>query len=463
MGDRRSLSTRDGSDLSSCARALYPALALCLGALALGCGLEEPVEFNGDMVRPLGASCGSRTTMAKKGVPHILYLNLGGGTFHVDASYADNSATGASSFATGTLSPLSIQDPVWTEKLAVEVRRLFAPYDLIVTTTRPASGDYNMLMLGGQPSQLGYTGGNVGGLGTLDCGDTSDRNIGFAFDAGLKADDPFSAGDYASVVAHEAGHNYGLVHSDVACDIMSYGACFDPVTYVDNKTFLDQNMPLQADSKTGAWSCGMSTTNSHQLLLAALGPAKAPPKVTISSPAPGAKVSSPFKLSATVDTSGVMLELLVDGVVTATRHAPPFEFDLTLAAGAHTLTVNALDAQQHKGTTSLSVTVELPPSPGGVGDACQANADCQSQSCVAGVCAAVSSKGDESSSPTTPSTPAPTTPGASQADTSSTSTTPTSEVLWTGGCALGAGPGPRGSAWLLLALVLVLAGRFRRR
>jgi hypothetical protein len=152
---------------------------------------------------------------------------------------------------------------------------------------------------------------------------------------------------------------------------MSYSGCSKL------KTFLDKTMSMQSDSYG---QCGMTSMNSHQLVLSALGAVEAgsqppptapgdttPPQVAISSPAAGATVSATVTVRSTIaDNTGVARgEILVDGAVKTSRTAAPWDFTVTLAAGTHTLTVNGYDAAGNKGSATISVSVNAtqPPAP----------------------------------------------------------------------------------------------------
>lgn len=123
-----------------------------------------------------------------------------------------------------------------------------------------------------------------------------------------------------------------------------------------------------------------------------------PPAVTITSPASGQTVAASFTVQATVsDSVGVTrAELAVDGKTVATLAAAPWSFAVaSLAAGAHTLRVSALDAAGNKGEAMVAVTVQganpdpapnpnptPAPSPGGFGATCKTASDCASALCA---------------------------------------------------------------------------------
>jgi hypothetical protein len=181
-------------------------------------------------------------------------------------------------------------------------------------------------------------------------------------------------------------------------------------------------------------------------------------------------------------------ELVVDGSPAASLAAPPFSFQVTLAAGSHTLKVNGYDAAGNQGTASASVTVDTgaapaptppapddppapsTPEPGAFGASCESAADCTSKLCAedsaasgkyctqgcnpsttdcptGAECFATNKAGQFVCGP--PLTPLPAAAAAS----------PGTGLV--GGCSVGpaSGPADTGLARVLLALVLLLGLR----
>lgn len=83
-----------------------------------------------------------------------------------------------------------------------------------------------------------------------------------------------------------------------------------------------------------------------------------PRLVTISSPASGASVTSPVQIVATASTPNPLasLQLYVDGVKNYQQTSPNLDRSLTLAAGAHSITVKGWDTQ---GAFSANVKVTV--------------------------------------------------------------------------------------------------------
>ncbi len=129
------------------------------------------------------------------------------------------------------------------------------------------------------------------------------------------------------------------------------------------------------------------------------------PKVTISSPLNNANVASSVTVTvkATDNVGVVSVELMVDGVLMASKTAGPFTFPTVMQPGKHTVTVVAYDKATNAGQASISVTVGgsgspappppkldagTAPSPGGDGGASIFGSRCsKGTSCQSGLCA----------------------------------------------------------------------------
>lgn len=226
------------------------------------------------------------------------------------------------------------------------VRRAYEDYAVRVTDERPDTGPYTMIMLGPY--------GGVGGFATLDCGDYNQSNIGFVSHQG---GDRYGSNSHAAVVAHEAGHTYGLDHISDSSKIMN------PTVYADTR-FADDCAPLNGGS---CWEQHQqyctSGQNSHLELLGLFGsstPDTQPPVVTITSPADGAIVGTNFDVVASVsDASGQISRatLMMDGMELDRRTDQPWTWALTnVPDGMYEFQVIALDGAGNEG---LSDTVEV--------------------------------------------------------------------------------------------------------
>jgi hypothetical protein len=433
------------------------------------------------------------------GTATVLYLHFDG--LVIAKSNTSNSSSNASFIGGGTI-PAFVGTQADRDQVVTLVKQLYAAYNISIVTARPTGGNYDMAVIGGRPSSLGLPypdspSGGVVGVAPMDCGSAMPRDIAFVFSDSIKSILPSKyVQAVAETTAHESAHTYGLPHSADACDLMSYGTCSKL------KTFLDKSMGMQDASG----NCSMSSMNSHQLLLKALGAATAAPPpadppttppadaqapaVTITSPATGNKVPTTATVTATItdDTGVAKAELLLDGALVATRSAAPYEFPVSLAVGQHVLTVNAYDAANNKGTASVTINVDasapadppagttsptpppqdaIPvPAAGTFGAACNGPADCST-----GLCADDPNLGKyctEKCDPDAAGCPGGGTCVGANGGTLSictAATTPLSadadDSRLMGSCSFGAGPAGAASLWpILLGLGLL---RLRRR
>ncbi len=193
----------------------------------------------------------------------VLFLNFNGVTL-IDKSYSD-AAKNYSSIGKGGVVPPFVGD---AQKVFVQVKTFFAPFDVEVVTTRPASGDYLMAAVGGDQTNLGVGGAWVWGLAPLSCGFQNARGVAVIF-SGRIAQKKVAGQPYeytvASTTAHEVAHLMGMVHVVDACDLLSITRHLD---CKNGHSFRDATLPLVgAPSAT----CNRSDQNSFQLLAQRLG------------------------------------------------------------------------------------------------------------------------------------------------------------------------------------------------
>ena len=258
------------------------------------------------------------------------------------------------------------------EAVMQAVRTDWAPFNVLVVDTRPASGDYTMNMVG----PTNPFGGGVLGIAPLDCNDAqTHNNITYAFHS---ASDQFSASTQATTIGQEVAHSYGLEHVDEPGDIMNpYNAGGDP-------SFRDECIPIVANQgivcgQQHAAQCGSSNMqNSYRELLALFGPAVAdesPPTVAITSPEDGA-VFEPgvdFDITAQAeDDQGIdALDLYVDGAFIQSDGSAPYGWGVeNIPEGTYELYVVARDLSGNEATSDLVTIVvgdAAPPDGGGSG------------------------------------------------------------------------------------------------
>ena len=132
------------------------------------------------------------------------------------------------------------------------VRGYFDAYDVRFTLSRPAPPEVFTTVVVAPPLAACTFGRR--GIAFADCGDVNPASVAMVFDC---------HGDAAScavLVAHEAAHTFGLVHSLDPADIMT-PAPEDPA------------LSFRAEwTQTTENECGTPRQSSHEALLAVLGP-----------------------------------------------------------------------------------------------------------------------------------------------------------------------------------------------
>jgi len=241
------------------------------------------------------------------------------------------------------------------------VREDWEAYNVIITETRPASGDYTMCMTG----PTNPFGGGVLGIAPLDCDDSqTPNNIVYAFHS---ANDQFDASTQATTIGQEVAHSYGLEHVDEPGDVMNpYNAGGDP-------SFTDQCIGVVGGVVCGAQhaaECGSSSQqNSHRELLTLFGtsqPDTMSPTVSITAPEDGATFDAGSTFEITVEASD---DIEIDQVILYNNDeeiesdgSSPYGWTVNEApAGNYVFYVEAYDAA---GNVSMSDTVTV-----NVGDA----------------------------------------------------------------------------------------------
>jgi hypothetical protein len=193
---------------------------------------------------------------ASAGAASKIYLNFSDGTEELRQGAADDAGHNWSSLCGAR--PLSSWDGAndcgdresCRARVADLVQEHWNDFDIELSIKRPI-GHYTMVMIG-PPSGTCVFG--VRGISNVDCGNQLDKDVALAFECNG------AASVCASVISHEAGHAFGLVHSTDPSDIM-YGGMVEGV----EPQFLDRWSPV-ADP-----GCGATTQNSYRKLLETLG------------------------------------------------------------------------------------------------------------------------------------------------------------------------------------------------
>lgn len=198
---------------------------------------------------------------------HLLYLNRDGGRY---TRGLDDSSANVSSIVEdgkGDVAAFSGTGDEWAALVAC-VRRAFDAYDVAVVETDPGAAEHVEVVVSGgdasqvidQPGQTAY----IGSIAPSACMPIRDA-IAFVFTLG-GVGDAGAVQPTCETVAAAAANVYGLEWVLEPCDIVTYlSGC------ASERTFTDVDAPCGTSSPASC-SCGATTQNSHQELLAALGP-----------------------------------------------------------------------------------------------------------------------------------------------------------------------------------------------
>lgn len=308
-------------------------------------GLGGPI-----LAGALGALA-SGAVPAVAATPGVLVIELDGGEVTLGPDDAAQRTTPIAELV-GTFAPYG-DDPERREALLQAVRADWAPYDVAVTSSPPAQGDFTMVMVG--PSNP--FGPAVTGLATLDCDDAlSTRSLAFAF---YSDDDGVPAHVAATTISQEAAHGLGLEHVDGPGDIML------PVQAQGDASFTDGCLPVSGPVECGSQhltECGSAELqNAHAELLRRFGPREPdtePPVVWITFPADGLELVAGEPVSVAVEASDdqglAEATLYLDGVGSSTDPDVPYGWEIAeLPPGDYELYVVVADLGGNLGTSEV--------------------------------------------------------------------------------------------------------------
>lgn len=197
-------------------------------------------------------------------VPRIIYLNRDAIT--IKGGYDDAGENRSQLIDFGverTLPGFSGGDRRW-RGIVQCVRGKFAEFDVVVTDRRPnRQRSYVMVHVGGTPDDLyDVERAGMGGVAPFNSDVIADAVV-FAFSKTLDN----RVDSVCNTVAHEVGHVYGLDHSYRCNDIMTYLSGCGKKRFVRADVRCGENERRDCDN-------GKATQNTHDRLLAVLGPRK---------------------------------------------------------------------------------------------------------------------------------------------------------------------------------------------
>jgi len=167
----------------------------------------------------LGVSgCGSGSSAAQPpSGAHVLYLQFEGQALHpgADDARANASALVATTVTLPAYLAADAQRATRTQAISDEVEALLRPYDVLVTRARPASGSYDMVVLGGSSTQVGLTAG-LQGIAPVDC-TAGPTHVALVFDVA-------TGHDAARQVVGALGLGHAIPPSSAPTDCLCAGA-----------------------------------------------------------------------------------------------------------------------------------------------------------------------------------------------------------------------------------------------
>jgi MYXO-CTERM domain-containing protein len=300
----------------------------------------------------------------------VLFVNFDGGQMNFCGN--DDPHGDCSTIFGGVVLPYS-GDAVKRATVIQVIRKRVADFGISVTDVRPASGDYDMEMVGNwQGEQPGF----AGIAPNIDCFDNDGGETSFTLEASQSAD------GIAEIVLQELAHTWGLEHVDEGVDLLF------PTTSGSNKTFTDECHKIVEDTMLNPSGgicnsvhtefCDSGWQNSYQELLFVFGesvPDTAAPTVEILAPADGETVAPDFDIliGFADDQQPVVIEATItiasdalpEPVSSTGAYAGPSELTFPvdgLPVGEYTITVEGLDESMNPASDEITVVVDDPAS-----------------------------------------------------------------------------------------------------
>jgi Bacterial Ig domain len=349
--------------------------------VAAACGQEPPQaqELASPLVRAPGFHDDARAPKLppvhpQAGGTTVLFLNFGGQTLSFGS---DDSLTNTSEISGTTVPAYDVPALAkYTRQQGIDVitdrvRTFYKPFNVQVVTTRPSSGDYTMVMVGGSHTIIPGE-DQAAGVSLLDCDNTNPDNVCYDFSADLTPDYG-GIPEIAIDASHESGHSFGLEHTDNPEDIM-YSVSNPNPTLQDifAARFTTGNYSSFNAGGGSVSRCPARGTalDNAALLTTALGANPAPgdttaPTLDWTFPIlPNVPTNITLQFTASDDTAVTRLEVYKNFELIAVLTQPPYQTTLTAAdQESFYLTVEAVDAAANRTslTKPFGVDANIPP------------------------------------------------------------------------------------------------------
>jgi len=182
------------------------------------------------------------------GKAEVMWLNFGGAA--VERGYLKGQSFLVCS-EKATIPASAALTTASQEEIVTNVQGFFtaAGANLTVTGTKPLSGDYTTVIVGGSLTDLGCKDSGEFGASPLDIGNANHNDIAFVFAASGISDKQLAVN-----IAHVSAHTYGLGNVSDATDIMAESPLDTAVGFAVGKlvaTGAEQNSPALLAEATG--------------------------------------------------------------------------------------------------------------------------------------------------------------------------------------------------------------------
>ena len=182
------------------------------------------------------------------GKAEVMWLNFGGAA--VERGYLKGQSFLVCS-EKATIPASAALTTASQEEIVTNVQGFFtaAGANLTVTGTKPVSGDYTTVIVGGSLTDLGCKDSGEFGASPLDIGNANHNDIAFVFAASGISDKQLAVN-----IAHVSAHTYGLGNVSDATDIMAESPLDTAVGFAVGKlvaTGAEQNSPALLAEATG--------------------------------------------------------------------------------------------------------------------------------------------------------------------------------------------------------------------